>query len=296
MVVFSPLGQETGGVYAIEKGIFWMEDVGEVIRRRISTRLDRLGLTAITAAERAGLPRDAIRNLYRGDGSVPRADTLSLIARALHTSIAYLTGEAPFPTTEAAEEEGDPRSRDIPVVCDLEWGRFAAPDERPTGETIPVAVHGYEDAALFAGRMIDGHANLMFRVGTYVIFAPWTDSGMASADTVLVKRERDGKLEFTVRWLDKSKKNNLQLTPVRFGSAYKDMKPVRFGTIFDEVSVVGIAVAAFWVIDRPVEGDRAYPASLSTEAEDAGGRIVRSLSDDPADDIAFQLGGIKPTT
>lgn len=273
-----------------------MGDIGETIRRRISTRLDRLGLTPITAAQKAGLARDTIRNLYRGDGSVPRADTLALIAQALETTTAYLVGEAayPEPLAAAAQPAGDRR---IPVICNLEWGRFSLPDEMPQGVTISVEVPGYEASTLFAGLMIDGHANLVYRVGTYVIFAPWSESGILPGDTVLVKRQKNDALEFTVRWLDRSKKGNPQLVPARYGSVYKDMKAVKYGTIFDDFAIVGVAVAAFWVDRRDIGvADGAYPATLIDEARDEKGVPVRTLSDDPNDDIAYQLRGLKPTS
>lgn len=273
-----------------------MDHIGEVIRRRISTRLDDLGLTAITAAQTAKLPRDTIRNLFRGDGAVPRADTLAEIARALDCSVSYLVGEAPFPSDEQAAREGDPTSRAIPVVFDLEWGRFTALADIPTGRSIPVAVAGYENASLFAGRMIDGHANLYHKVGSYLIFAPFVQGGILPGDQVLVRRDRAGESEFTVRQLDVNKKRHPVLIPLRIGSKYKDMRTVRYGTPFDDFSIRGVVVASFWILDRGDGGvEGFYPTTMMTDDEDAQNQKYRALSADPLDDIAVELGVSKPT-
>lgn len=66
---------------------------------RIQQRLGELALTPITAATRAGLPRDTIRNIFR-QGSLPRVDTLAEIARALDTSVAWLVGEPDTPAED----------------------------------------------------------------------------------------------------------------------------------------------------------------------------------------------------
>lgn len=76
------LGQET------------LADSRSPLARRVQERLRELDLTPITAATRAGLPRDTIRNLFRAD-SQPRADTLAAIAAALDTTVGYLIGESP---------------------------------------------------------------------------------------------------------------------------------------------------------------------------------------------------------
>lgn len=63
------------------------------LKARINERLDALGLTQITAATKAGLPRDTLRNLFRVGGA-PRIDTLIKIAAALETTVGWLIGES----------------------------------------------------------------------------------------------------------------------------------------------------------------------------------------------------------
>lgn len=65
------------------------------LQERIAGRLDALGLTQITAATKAGLPRDTLRNLFR-QGSDPTLGTLVNIARALDVSVGWLAGEGEF--------------------------------------------------------------------------------------------------------------------------------------------------------------------------------------------------------
>lgn len=84
------------------------------LNNRIEARLNELGLTPITAALRAGLDRDAIRNTIRG--SAPRIDTLVDVAAALQTSVGYLVGET-----------DDPRPA---------WKTLAEPDPAPKPENV----------------------------------------------------------------------------------------------------------------------------------------------------------------
>jgi len=89
---------------------------------KVAARLRALGLTPITAAVRAGLPRDTIRNLFRTGGQ-PRADTLADIARALDTTVAHLMGEIVPMAEEKAEAAPGP---DIITITRSESGMWFA--------------------------------------------------------------------------------------------------------------------------------------------------------------------------
>lgn len=57
---------------------------------RIQARMAALGLNPFSAANRAGLHPDAVRNILRGKSREPGAETLSAIARVLETTTDYL--------------------------------------------------------------------------------------------------------------------------------------------------------------------------------------------------------------
>lgn len=67
-----------------------------------------LGLTPITLANKAGLGRDAVRDITeRGKSKNPSAETLSKIARALGCTVADLTGERPPRSAADQKHQGD---------------------------------------------------------------------------------------------------------------------------------------------------------------------------------------------
>ncbi len=88
------------------------------LARRIKERLDKLGLNPRSAAVRAGLKEDTIRNVIRGRSVSPRGKTLCAIAEALNWSIEELLGQGnlsnrSYPMTA------------VPVVSWVEAGSFS---------------------------------------------------------------------------------------------------------------------------------------------------------------------------
>ena len=87
------------------------------LARRIKERMEKLGLNQRSAALKAGLKEDAIRNVLRGRSQSPRGKTLSAIAEALNWSIEELLGQGnltnkPVPMTA------------VPVISWVEAGSF----------------------------------------------------------------------------------------------------------------------------------------------------------------------------
>ena len=188
-----------------------MDERTELMRQRIATRLETLRLTPITAATRAGLPRDTIRNLYRQE-SAPRVDTLCRIAEALETTIAYLVGETAYPKTDYSDDDVMRSSRaametakPIPVIGFAEAGLFEAGRHIHEGEYLDLlflSVPGFEDAPLQAVFVTDDHAGGDYSPGRYVVFAVREVAGLRNGDHVVAvrRREASGKteLEFTI--------------------------------------------------------------------------------------------------
>ena len=67
--------------------------MSEKLIREIERRMKALNLNATSAAKKAGLGQDAIRDIVRGKSLNPANDTLRKIARVLGCSVADLTGE-----------------------------------------------------------------------------------------------------------------------------------------------------------------------------------------------------------
>jgi transcriptional regulator with XRE-family HTH domain len=62
---------------------------------RITTLLDRRGLSHNEIARRCGIKQPSISRIIKGE-QMPKLDTLQAIARHLHVSVAQLIGEAPL--------------------------------------------------------------------------------------------------------------------------------------------------------------------------------------------------------
>lgn len=190
------------------------DQLAELMRERIAARLATLKLTPITAATKAKIPRDTIRNLFR-TGSLPRLDTLVRISEALETTVAYLVGETAYPFNDYSDEDKMAAARvaietakPVPLIGYAEWGFFEVPRQGFGAiDVLHLNVPGFEDKPLSAVQVVDEHCNVEFESGVYVIFA-WRDSGVGLRDgdfvVVLHRKEINGKMhvEFTVRHQD----------------------------------------------------------------------------------------------
>lgn len=80
----------------------------EKIIREINRRMKALDLTPITLANKAGLRRDAVRDITeRGKSKNPSAETLAKIAKALGCTVADLTGERPIRSAVESRGQAD---------------------------------------------------------------------------------------------------------------------------------------------------------------------------------------------
>ena len=96
------------------------------ISERIQARLDELQISANKASLRAGLPRDAIRDILSGKSRHPRADTLLKIAAALEIDPSALLDPA-HPTGGVRPLPSDQRV--LPIRYEVAAGSWQAHDE-----------------------------------------------------------------------------------------------------------------------------------------------------------------------
>jgi transcriptional regulator with XRE-family HTH domain len=155
-----------------------------------------LGLTPLTAAKAAGLPRDTFRNMFRDNSSMPRADTLISMARALKTSVSYLVGEASTPEIgrlELADADTGLRvTKPIPL-----YGPVSRPlTKNDKGEWyhgepalfLTMEVPGFEGATLSAFVVDDQTMSPIFQTGSIVISGRVDATGFKSGDYLIVSR------------------------------------------------------------------------------------------------------------
>jgi DNA-binding XRE family transcriptional regulator len=65
-------------------------DMAETLQDRLRARMNELNLSENGLAVKAGLSRDAVRNIFRGRSEHPRSITLQALARVLRCSVQYL--------------------------------------------------------------------------------------------------------------------------------------------------------------------------------------------------------------
>ena len=184
-----------------------MDDISEDLRQRISIRLNDLGLTAITAARKAGLPRDTLRNLFRENRNLPRADTLIRIAEALETSVGYLLGEIAFPGNDPNDpgvltlaEKAILAARPVPVVARAAADEWAPWPSKPLTE-LQLNVPGFDEAQLFSVLLGDFSMSTTYHKGEYIIAVKGNAAGLRDGDHVVFTRDRDGEAGFEYEWM-----------------------------------------------------------------------------------------------
>lgn len=98
-------------------------EAGRLLRLRIRTLLEQLGVTAKSISIKAGLGEGAVNDILRGKSKAPSFQTVAAIARALDSDLGYLTGSQSIPKLSLQELPTEP----IPVTGIVETGVFRIP-------------------------------------------------------------------------------------------------------------------------------------------------------------------------
>lgn len=231
----------------------------KAVKGRIERRLADLNLTPITAATRAGLPRDAIRNIFRPDSGLPRVDTLKSISSALETTISFLVGEA---------EQPSPQATPIPPRLDFNGpvpipiiGRTGPFDERrEDGEPLGIVelrVPGFA-SNLRAIEIADDSSDHYFAAGRIVIWHNAGEEGLRIGDDVVISRTRDSLVQYRVMRIESPRAKSLGFAP-SLGSLSSDLDEfpdieMQENTAI-KVQILGLVVADIEFHAQPFGGD-----------------------------------------
>ena len=145
------------------------------ILARIEQRLVALGLSATEASKRAGLNRDAIRNIRRAaqDG---RADgrpgvqsrTIAALAKVLETTPGFLMLGIDDNNREAgALSSGAAGASSLPFIEWAEAGDYTAADKSVEGGTL-LGEHAWPRGT-FVTRVVDESMNRLAPAGSYIV-------------------------------------------------------------------------------------------------------------------------------
>lgn len=102
----------------------------ETVRERVRARLQELGRSAAEVSIKAGMGKDALRDILRGKSARPHFDTIAALAAALDWSTEELLGTAP-PAAPL---------KPITVVGAVQAGRFTDALEWPESDRYAIAV------------------------------------------------------------------------------------------------------------------------------------------------------------
>lgn len=195
----------------------------EAVLRRIERRLAKLGLTEYSAAVKAGLSKDAIRNMRRtieGKDRSRRGDvaakTVEALAPVLETTPEWLMWEV-----GPEEPRGAPAVTGLPVVGRIQAGNWLditifdpEADQRivaaPRDPRFPRARH-------YCLEVVGDSVDRIYPEGTIVVCVDFAESGLSlkSGQFVHVERRRGGgqMVEITLKEVLLGPKRSITLLP-----------------------------------------------------------------------------------
>lgn len=223
------------------------------VYRRVMRRMEKLGLTEYSAAIRAGLSKDAIRNLRRtieGADVNRRGDvatkTVEALAPALKTTPWWLMWGI---GAEEAGGDGESISM-LPVLGKIQAGLWLDTSVfDPDAEQRSVAAMRdprYPHARHYCLEVAGDSVDQVYPEGTIVVCIDFAESGLAlkTGQMAHVERRRAGgqMIEITLKEV-RLDKGHIILVPRSSNPAYKPLKLNESEEESDEVIVRGIVVS-----------------------------------------------------
>jgi len=171
---------------------------------RLQERLDTLGMNPAQASRLAGLSRDTIRNIMRGQSKNARSDTISALARILQCSVPYLLGEEAFDAYARVDSADRITSvRWLTVLHEIGAGYWIQAGEPvvPIGTGPVTASDKYPGAAQWLERVLGNGADRQFQPGDLIHVVDAEDIGYSprADDYVVLVREDAGREERSIR-------------------------------------------------------------------------------------------------
>lgn len=228
------------------------------LQERLRQRIEELGLTPREVSRRAGLGKDAVRDILVGRSKDPGSLTLSAIAGVLNCEIAFLSGtqESSLRGSEITELDAD-----IPVVGSVNAGVFTEMSGSEPWlsdaefETIWAPRNRrYPSARCFAFRVMGDSMNdakpRPILEGDLVLCVDVVDAeiGIVDDKIYVIRRTKDGGQSF--EWTLKRARvfnNRTELVPESTNPAHKPLVIPRNQTIDDgqEIAVIGLMYGLF---------------------------------------------------
>lgn len=215
--------------------------------------------SAAAAARAHGWKPPAYRHHENGTSGF-RRDCGAKYAQAYGVPVEWLiwgVGPAParlaHPERAAAREllpQGQAVRRRVPVLGDVAAGVWRETPLRKPGDTdefLRVDVQGYADVELFALRVVGPSMDRLYPEGRWVIVASPAEAGLREDDVVVVRRERAGLEEISLKQLVVEEGQ----TVLRPRSTHPDFRTSSLPLNGPKpVEIIGVVVGDYGVRDR----------------------------------------------
>lgn len=226
-----------------------------VLQKRLRDLMEEQGLKAAPLAQKAGLGESYVRDILRGKTRSPTSDKLKLLADALDTTPAYLTG-----ATSTVINGSLVKGRSLDFAGVVEAGSFLAVDEYFTQDGVDVpdfvtAHKKYHKAKQFAWRVVGGSmdkANI--HDGMWVVGVRQQDfvehyGDIESGRLVVVERLRyqGSERELTIKEV-KFYRDRMELLPRSSDPSFKPIvipHNMKADPDAETVSIIAVVVGAF---------------------------------------------------
>lgn len=164
---------------------------------RLRQRRTALGLTVEQLAVKAGMAPSTVRAHENGQNGI-RMPAAKKYARALSTTPEWLMFEAG--TSETVANDAMPNARMVPVLGQVQAGAYLdiPEDPEPSG-FVPFYDPRYARGTVYALRVVGRSMDLHYPEGATVYVVPAAEAGIREGDHVVVRRERAGLYETTLK-------------------------------------------------------------------------------------------------
>lgn len=235
--------------------------------------------TAADAARANGWNLAAYRHHENGTSGF-RPDRGAEYARVYDVPVEWLvwgTGSTPERSGDlpavSASQQLKAVVRKVPIFGEVAAGLWREPGGLSSAEAeefLQVDVHGYEGVDLFALRVVGPSMDRIYPEGRWVIVARPPDAGLRVDDIVVVRRNRHGLVETTLKQLALEGERAV-LWP---RSHHKDFqKPIYLDGVDgdqDAPEIIGVVVADYALRERPSRAIFLPPTGEQAMVEEAG--------------------------
>lgn len=213
-----------------------MADAVEEAREFLRLAIEVTGLSPYKLAQKAGVaPSTITRPLNDPEFKfIPKRATLDKIAQA-----AGLT----TPKISDPSLRVEPVTQSVPILGEVRAGTWTEIQDDARGkEAVLVHLPEYARASLFAVRVAGRSMDLKYQEGTIVIAASPAETGVRVGDDVIVRRQRNGMAETTLKEVAQLSGGGYELRPCSSDASFQPIALDRGREAQDGPEIIGVVI------------------------------------------------------